>query len=208
MEYNSQRSKLVIPEYGRNIQKMVEYACTIEDKQERNNIAMTIIQVMGQLHPHLRDVQDFKHKLWHHLFIISDYKLDVDSPYDVPSPEQTKQKPTKVEYPGGKIRYKHYGKTTERLIEAAKQMTDGEEKEALVCVIANLMKKSYLNWNRDSVNDQVIFDHLDELSGGELKTKEGFELNQTHEILTQSKRKKRTGKNHKDSGGRFRRRRQ
>ncbi|MCE3280195.1 MAG: hypothetical protein K0S44_2386 [Bacteroidetes bacterium] len=169
MEYNTSLPQLIIPEYGRNIQKMLDFAITVTDREERNKVARAIIDVMGQLNPHLRDVTDFKHKLWDHLFIISDFKLDVDSPYPKPTRETFQTKPELLKYPHKDIRYKHYGKTVEQIIAKAKEYPDGEEKNELVSQIANLMKRSYLNWNRDSVNDEVIIKQLDELSKGQLK---------------------------------------
>lgn len=160
---------MIIPEYGRNIQKMIDFAMTVKDREERNKVARAIIDVMGQLNPHLRDVTDFKHKLWDHIFIISDFKLDVDSPYPKPTAETFQTKPDRVLYPSNDIRYKHYGKTVERIIAKGKEYPNGPEKDALVEQIANLMKRSYLTWNRDSVNDEVILKQLEELSKGQLK---------------------------------------
>lgn len=172
LEYNSQREFLHMPEYGRNVQKMIEYCMTIADRDERNKTAQAIIGVMGQLNPHLRDVEDFKHKLWTHLFIISDFKLDVDSPYPKPSPETFSEKPERLTYPRKNIRFGHYGKTVEILIEKAKHLPEGDEKLALLMMIANLMKRSYLTWNRDSVTDEVILEHLEMLSDGQIKLKD------------------------------------
>ena len=169
MEYNTSLPKMIIPEYGRNIQKMIDFAMTVKDREERNKVARAIIDVMGQLNPHLRDVTDFKHKLWDHIFIISDFKLDVDSPYPLPTAETFQTKPDRIAYPSLDIRYKHYGKTVERIIAKGKEYPDGPEKDALVEQIANLMKRSYLTWNRDSVNDEVILKQLEELSKGQLK---------------------------------------
>jgi len=169
MEYNTSLPRMIIPEYGRNIQKMIDFAITVADREERNKVARAIIDVMGQLNPHLRDVTDFKHKLWDHLFIISDFKLDVDSPYPKPTPETFQTKPELLNYPSNDIRYKHYGKIVENLIVKAKEYPEGDERNELVSQIANLMKRSYLNWNRDSVNDEVIINQLTELSKGALK---------------------------------------
>ena len=183
MEYNTQQPKLVISEYGRNIQKMIDHCITIKNKAERNKAANTIIAVMGQLNPHLRDVMDFKHKLWDHLFIISDFKLDVESPYPQPKKEDFISKPDRMKYPQGDIRYKPYGKIIESIIAKAKTYKEGPEKKYLVEVIANLLKRSYLNWNRDSVNDEVIIAHLEELSEGKLKVDKDFRLSHTSDIL-------------------------
>lgn len=183
MDYNTSLPHLIIPEYGRNIQKMIDYAISVENRDERNKVAQAIIHVMGQLNPHLRDVTDFKHKLWDHIFVISDFKLDVDSPYPKPTRETFQTKPERVAYPSNDIRYKHYGKTTERIIEKAKEYPDGDEKNALVEQIANLMKRSYLTWNRDSVDDVVILKHLEELSKGQLKMADSSLLRSTQTFV-------------------------
>ena len=176
MEYNTELPQLVISEYGRNIQKMVDHALTIADREERNRVARSIIDVMGQLNPHLRDVNDFKHKLWDHLFVISKFQLDVDSPYPKPSRETFETKPDTVSYPSNHIRYKHYGKSIEKMIQKAKNMEDGDPRNAFVEAIANQMKRSYINWNKDSVGDDLIIEQLGVLSNGELRTRENFRL--------------------------------
>ncbi len=173
---------MAIPEYGRNVQRMIEFAVSVKDKDERNRVARAIISVMGQLNPHLRDVTDFKHKLWDHLFIIADFKLDVDSPYPIPSAETFKTKPDNVSYPDKKIKYRHYGKILEKIIEKALEFEEGDEKRVLTEMIANYMKKSYLTWNRDSVTDDVIFDQLRELSKGKLKLAPDTKLSQPNEL--------------------------
>ena len=132
LEYNSQRNYLSIPEYGRHIQKMVAYCTELADKDERNKVAHAIVDVMGALFPYLRDVEDYKHKLWDHLFIMSDFKLEVDSPYPKPSPDQFIEKPNKVPYPKGNIKYGHYGKIVQDLIKKAGSMEPGEERQALI----------------------------------------------------------------------------
>jgi hypothetical protein len=200
MDYNSSLAHLVLPEYGRNIQRMVEFAVTVQDRQERNKVAQAIIVVMGQLNPHLRDVTDFKHKLWDHIFIISDFKLDVDSPYPLPTRETFITKPDRISYPSGKIKYKPYGKVLESIIAKAREYPEGEEKTYLIEVIANLLKRSYLIWNRDSVNDEVILKHLEELSGGELKLLDVSKLNHTNDILARNRTKK-FGENNNASPG-------
>ena len=191
MEYNTAREKLIISEYGRNIQKMVSHAIAIKEKEERNRAAKVIIDVMGQLNPHLRDIADFKHKLWDHLFIISNFKLDVDSPYPIPTAESVDVKPERIKYPEKSYKYRHYGKTIQMMIDKAIGFKEGPEQEALIKVIANHLKKSYLTWNKESVADSKIFEDLKELSGGKLKLKESIQLNNTDEILASNKRKKR-----------------
>ncbi len=190
MEYNSQRSKMNISEYGRNIQKMIEYIMTINDREKRNKLTRATIQVMGQLNPHLRDVNDFKHKLWDHLFIMSDFELDVDSPYPIPSRETLTRKPERLHYATNNITYRHYGRHIERMIEQAKSYPDGEEKDALIKMIANHLKKSYLTWNRDAVTDEEIASHLELLSGGKLTLHEKIKLSHSQDILSKGKKKK------------------
>ncbi len=207
MDYNTSLPRMIIPEYGRNIQKMIDFAVSVEDREERNKVAQAIIHVMGQLNPHLRDVTDFKHKLWDHIFIISDFRLDVDSPYPKPTRESFQTKPDKVFYPSNDICYKHYGKTVERIIAKAKEYPEGDEKNALTEQIANLMKRSYLTWNRDSVNDEVILKHLNELSGGGLKLAESSILRSTQTFVQRSgqsrdrDKKKQAGGKQSNGGG-------
>ena len=190
MEYNSQRSKMSISEYGRNIQKMIEQIMSIEDRVERNHQARAIINVMGQLNPHLRDVNDFKHKLWDHLFIMSDFKLDVDSPYPIPSAQSLARKPEQLGYASNHITYKHYGRHIEKIIEKACELEDAPEKTALIKLIANHLKKSYLTWNRDAVSDEEIAAHLQQLSKGKLTLDENVKLTQPPEQVNPSKVKK------------------
>ncbi len=186
MSYNTQREKLIIPEYGRHIHIMIEHCVQIADRDERNRCARAIIDVMGQLNPHLRDIADFTHKLWDHLFIMSNYRLDVDSPYPKPTPEKINEKPAPMEYPQKRIRFKHYGKTIEELIKKAASLDEGDERKAFTEALANLMKKYYLIWNRDSVNDQVILDDMKNLSNGNLKPTEEFKLDTTDEIIARN----------------------
>jgi len=190
MEYNTTRNKLIISEYGRNIQKMIEYATTIEDSEKRNKSANLIINIMAQMNPRIRESGDYKHKLWDHMFIISDFKLDVDSPYPKLTKNILYSKPEKISYQDNHIRFRHYGKNIENIINKAIEYEDGPEKDALVKTIANHLKKSYLNWNRDSVNDELIFDHLASLSKDNLKLNKEVRLNNTSDILEQNRRKK------------------
>jgi hypothetical protein len=182
MEYNTQLPPLQIPEYGRNIQVMIDHCVTIEDRAERNLCAKAIIQIMGQLNPHLRDIADYTHKLWDHLFLISKFKLDVDSPYPKPTPETFTTKPLSVAYPASKMKYKHYGKTIERIIEVAKTYEEGPEKEELTRLIANHLKKSYVNWNKDSVTDDIIFKQFKEMTNNELVIDESTSLTHANEL--------------------------
>jgi hypothetical protein len=189
-DYNTTRKKLVLPEYGRNIQKMVDHLITIEDRNERNIAAKTIINVMGNMNPHLRDVSDFKHKLWDHLAIMADFKLDIDFPFELPQKEVLMEKPRRVPYSNYKIRYKHYGKALELLIDKASEIEEKEEKDALIKLIANHMKKSFLTWNREVVSDEQIISDLNELSGGKLNVPIDMKLTETKDILAKNRRKR------------------
>ena len=205
IEYNSERPKLIIPEYGRHIQKMVDQAIAKETKEERNKVASSIISVMGNLNPHLRDVTDFQHKLWDQLFIISDFKLDVDSPYPIPKREELQEYPQSLEYPQNFPKYRFYGNNIKRMIDVAIGWEDGEKKDALVITIANHMKKCFLNWNKDTVENDVIFKHLFELSEGKLNLKGSDEiLLDTMTILKNNKSygAKKTVKTNKNTKGR------
>ena len=189
LEYNSQRSHLIIPEYGRHLQKLIDQATAIEDRDERNKAAKYIISVMGSLNPHLRDVLDFQHKLWDQLFIMSDFRLDVDSPYPIPSKDILTQKPDRLKYPQNFPKYRFYGNNIKYMIDVANSWEESELKNALVLVIANHMKKCYLSWNKDTVTDEIIFQHLFELSDGKIdlvKTKE--ELSNTHDLMKVNKK--------------------
>jgi len=183
MEYNTTRGRLILPEYGRNVQNMISHAMEIVDKKERNRASLAIIEVMGQLNPHLRDVDDYRHKLWTHLFVMSDFKLDVDSPYEIPLPEALMEKPQIMGYPKGQIRFGHYGKYAQQILGGAKAMEDSKEKEYLKISMANFMKKLYLAHNNDAVENNVIADHLKDLSNGELILENPDELVSTSTLL-------------------------
>ena len=176
MQYNTEREELIIPEYGRHVQKMVAHATSIEDKEEKTKCVKSIIQFMGQMNPHLRDVKEFTHKLWDHLFIMSDFKLDTESPYPLPEIEKLQAKPDKMEYPKNKIKFPFYGSTLEGMIDIAKTLEDKREKEIMTGMIANHMKKSYLLFNKNAVNNETIILHLAKLSNNELKLAEDFEF--------------------------------
>ncbi|WP_214228371.1 DUF4290 domain-containing protein [Pedobacter sp. B4-66] len=176
-DYNTTRNELILAEYGRNVQNMVKYIIELADREERNKYAQAVIDLMGFLNPHLRDVADFKHKLWDHLHIISGYKIDVDSPYPKPTPEAALIKPDHIGYPQQRIKYKHYGKTVEVMIEKAIAVDEPERRAAMVQGIANFMKMAYVTWNKDSVADETIFKNLRELSAGQLELDENVNLN-------------------------------
>ena len=172
LQYNTKRTQLIIPEYGRHVQIMVNQLVDTEDKEERNKMSKAIIGIMGNLSPHLRDVPDFQHKLWDQLFIMSDFELDVDGPYEMPSRELLEEKPARLPYPQKFPRYRFYGNNLKSMINVAKDWEDGDMKSALVYNIANHMKKCFLNWNKDTVEDIVILNHLAELSDKTLTVKE------------------------------------
>jgi hypothetical protein len=201
-DYNTQRKKMALPEYGRNVQKMVDHIKTIVNRDERNRAARTIISIMGNLNPHLRDVGDFKHKLWDHLALIADFDLDIDSPYPVPEPEKFVEKPKQVPYHQGDIRFLHYGRIIEMMIDAASEMEDGEEKEYLTNLIVNQMKKAYITWNRSQVADEVIIENLKFLSRGRLKITEGVRILEAKELIPAVKKKQPT-KPHKQPNKQF-----
>ena len=189
LEYNSVREDLIIPEYGRHIQKMIHHASSQKSKDERNKIAKSIISVMGNLQPHLRDVSDFQHKLWDQLFIMSDFNLDVDSPFEKPKKEELLAKPNPLSYPQNFPKYRFYGNNIKIMIDEAVKWDSGDKKDALVYIIANHMKKCFLNWNKDSVEDQVIFDHLFELSNTKIDLRNSKETLLDASVLMRSKKR-------------------
>ncbi len=197
-DYNTSRKRLILPEYGRSVHKMVDHTINIEDKEERNKAAKTLISIMGNLNPQLRDFSDYKHKLWDHLAIISDFKLDVDSPFEKPEPGKFAEKPKQLLYTQESIKYKHYGKYIEMMVKKATEMEEGEEKNFLIKMLANHMKKSYLTWNRENVSDEQIFSDLRELSNSKINLQTSdFKLSETRDILQKNRNKKRTQRKNK-----------
>ncbi len=186
-DYNTSRKHLVLPEYGRNIHMMVDHIKTVEDKEERNRLSHAVVAVMGNLNPHLRDINDFKHKLWDHLALIAEFDLDIDYPYDPPRPETFVEKPRKVPYGTHRIAFRHYGKAIEMMIDTALQLDESEQKDALVNVIANHMKKSYLTWNRESVDDEVVLKDLKKISKGKLDLSK-VKLSEAKDLISKGKR--------------------
>jgi len=204
-DYNSTRNKLILSEYGRNVQNMVKYIVALPTKEERNRYAQVVIDLMGFLNPHLRDVADFKHKLWDHLHIISDFQIDVDSPYPKPSMEVIHLKPEPLKYPNQRIRYKHYGKTIELMIEKAKSIEEPERRQHMVQAVANFMKMAYVQWNKDSVADETILGDLRAMSGGALKLEENVNLARVEyrpaPHVNQNASRGRTNNNQNNRGG-------
>jgi len=173
MEYNTTRSKLLMPEYGRNVQKMIEYLVTVEDREKRLKQAEVIIELMGTLNPHLKTIEDYKHKLWDHLFQMTDFNLDVDAPYPCPTPEMIFKKPEVLPYPQEPIRHRHLGKNILALLDKALAETDEEKRHGLTQAIGYYMKLAYANWHKEPVHDDMIKNELAEITGGQLKYETG-----------------------------------
>ena len=191
MQYNTARGRLVIPEYGRTVQNIAEYICTIEDREERNKAANSLIQIMSQVNPQPKEQGDPKQKLWHHLYVLTNFKLDVDSPFGKPETNSvlfTKAKP--IVYAHNRIRYRHYGKTTEEMLKYAMTMEDGPEKTAFVNSLASYMKLAYWMWNNDKVPDSVVLDNIREMTGGKIQINEIIEFAAHSESYHQKNTKK------------------
>jgi hypothetical protein len=193
-DYNTQRKRMALPEYGRNVQKMIEHIKSIQDPEERNRAAKTIIQIMGNLNPNLRDVTDFKHKLWDHLMIIASFDLDIESPYPAPDILKLVEKPNRVPYHSGEIRFMHYGRIVELLIESASAMEDGEEKDYLTSLILNQMKKDYLTWNKSLVSDEIIIRDMVLMSQGRLKVTENIKILEAKDLVSPQRTKPQGGR--------------
>ena len=188
MKYNTARDHLVLPEYGRNVQKMVDHATTIQNKEERNKCVKTIIDFMGQMNPQLRDLKEFNHKLWDDLFIISKFQLEADSPYPLPEPKKLDERPEKMPYPKNKIKFPFYGAALENMIRYAVNQNDGRDKEIMTGMIANHMKKSYLLFNKHSVSNDTIILHLKQLSDNKLTLPKDFEFIRSSSVINKSQR--------------------
>lgn len=169
MIYNTQRKKLPMPEYGRGIQEMVDYALTLTDRNERQCCAHTIVSIMGNMFPHLRDVPDFKHKLWDHLAAMADYKLDIDYPYEIKQKKPESSQPAAMAYPMKKIRYRHYGALLETLIQKLMEMPEGPEREELTLLVAGQMKRSLGNWNKDAMDNEKVALDLEHYTRGAVR---------------------------------------
>lgn len=199
MEYNTGREQIVISEYGRNIQMMIRHLMEIENRRQRTEAAYFVVSVMAQMNPQVKESNDYNHKLWDHLHIIANYELDVDSPYPKPTPEMQKKRPDHIGYQKNSIRYGHYGQYIYDIVKKVKEMEDGPKKKAILVNIANQMKRDYLNWNRDTVNDLLILDDLYKISDGEITLPIDTKLTPTNEILgkvpqQQQPQKKKGGK--------------
>jgi hypothetical protein len=213
-EYNTQRKKLVMPEYGRHIQKMIQHVADIKNRDKRNEQILALISVMGDLNPHLRDVEDFKHKLWDHVQVISDFAIDIDSPYPIPSRESFQEKPARLSLATTPVRIMHYGRNVQNMVEAIAVRPESEDNDALIVALGNFMKREYLLWNKDSVTDEFIFRDMVALSNGRIKIKPEMrlanvqneviqEMNRSTNFTDASRKKKKKKKKKKMTPGSF-----
>ncbi len=183
MEYNTQRTKLKINNYGRNIYNLIQYTKTVEDRETRNRMASAIVDIMAQNSSDTKGGEDYKRKFWVHLMILADWDLDVDMPYTIPREETVKFSPHALTYSQGKIRYRHYGAIMERMISRVAEYPEGEERDELVALIAHAMKRDYLLWNSDTVEDGVIEQQIESLSGNQVHLPEDFQFKDFREYL-------------------------
>lgn len=183
MEYNTQREQLKITDYGRHVAKLIEYAKTIADREERTALAEAIVEVMAHVNPKVKERTDYRHILWDHLMLLADYDLDVDCPYEVSREETENLKPKPIGYREGGIRYPHYGRALEEMVKAVAAMPEGPERQLLTEQILHTMKRMYLQWNRDTVDDELIVEQLGELSEGRLTPPEGFKFHDSREYI-------------------------
>ncbi len=196
MKYNTKREALTIPEYGRHVQEMINHAVTLEKKDEQQKCVDAIIAFMGQMNPHFRDVKEFTHKLWDHLHIMSNFNLDIKSPYPKPESDKLQEKPKKMDYPNNKIKFSYYGNTIQNMISTALEM-EGEEKSIITGMIANQMKKSYILFNQGSVDNNMIKLHLKQMSNNQLSLDDDFEFIRSASIRQGTNKKRFSKKNSK-----------
>ena len=185
--YNTERVRLYIPEYGRNVQKMVAYLKTIEDREKRNEQARAIVKVMEILNPHVHIQENWEQKLWDHLHIISGFDLDIDAPYPMPAPESLNQKPEPVPLNTKPIKATHYGRNIESIIDLIAEKEDGEVKTAMIRQLAVYMRQQYLIWNKDTVADETIFQDIEKLSDFRIKVPEGLQLSRVSTDMNYSR---------------------
>lgn len=176
MDYNTQREKLLMPEYGRHVQDMINYVKNISDKQKRNEQIQAVVSVMGTLNPQLRDLNDFKHKLWDHVQIISDFEIDIDSPYPMPTRDTLSAKPNVIPLQKTPVKASHYGRNIQNMIEVIAQRPDDEVKTYMIKTLASYMKQQYLIWNKDSVSEETIFNDIYKLSDGRITVPEDVHI--------------------------------
>lgn len=169
MEYNTTRTQMLMPEYGRNVQSMAEYLLTIEDPAQRLKNAEAIIDIMAILNPQLKQIEDYRHKLWDHLYQMTDFKLQVESPYPAPTAEEIRRKPKVIPYPANKIRFRHLGRNLEQVLDKAVEETDPEKKQGFAQHLAYYMKLAYANWHKEPVQDDMVRAELAQISQGALQ---------------------------------------
>lgn len=189
MDYNTSRDKLILPEYGRHLQRLVNHLKTIEDRDERTQAAHALIPVMAQVNPNIKENGDLKHKLWDHLFIMADFDLDIDAPFEIIKEEVLRRKPDPMPYTQASFKKKHYGRIIQDMIAKLNEF-EGEEREALTELLANQLKKSYVKWNKETVNDDVIFNDFKLLSENTIELNEDIKLVDTKVITSKPKKKK------------------
>lgn len=183
MEYNTQRTKLRINDYGRNIYKLIQFTKTVEDREKRTRMAEAIVDIMSQNSPDSKDAEDYKRKFWVHLMILADWELDVDMPYEITPEETVEFKPLAMTYHHEKMQYRHYGMNMEKMIQKVAEYPEGEEREELIALILHAMKRDYLLWNRDTVEDDLISMQLEKISGDRLQVPEDFHYLDYREYL-------------------------
>lgn len=176
-EYNSTRDKLQLKEYGRHVQKIIASCMDTKDAEQRNRFAKEIVTLMGQINPQLRNQEDFRHKLWDHLYAISDYKLKVDAPFELASKEEVMKRPEPLDYPQSEIKHRHYGKYMEQLVAQAIETDNPEKREWLMSLIGNFMKLVYQNWSKESINDEIVKNDLRTISDGQLQLGDEVDIN-------------------------------
>lgn len=183
MEYNTQRPHLKISDYGRNVYKLIEYARAIEERDKRNQVAEAIVEIMSQLDPDHKNQEDDKRKYWVHLMILANWDLDVDIPYEISREETVEFQPEHLSYERGESRYRHYGNIMEQMVKRISEYPEGEERDELVRLTAHAMKRDYLMWNNDTVEDDLINQHLATLSEGRVQVSEGFSYKAVEEYM-------------------------
>lgn len=186
MEYNTSRDHLILREYGRNVQNLVRYIRSIEDKEKRNVYAKTLVELMKQINPNVKDSNEYNQKVWDDLFIVSDFDMDVDSPFPKPNPQLLDKKPQRVGYKSNEIRYRHYGRNIENFIEEASKIEEKEDQEAAIVAIGRLMKSFFQTWNKDIIEDEQVLKHMRQMSGGKLDM--DIDKIKEHKLFDSSKR--------------------
>ncbi|MDN5202865.1 DUF4290 domain-containing protein [Fulvivirgaceae bacterium BMA10] len=205
-EYNTQRPRLILKEYGRNIQKLAEYLNTVEDPEKRNLYASTLVELMRQINPNIKDNNEYTQKLWDDLIIMSDFTLDIESPYPIPERDVLIKKPERLIYKDYRLKYKHYGRNIELIIEKAVACEDPEEREAMIIYIGKIMKTFYGTWNKEVVSDDVIIDHIKELSKNKLDIdSQKVKDNNLFEVLYKERKSNGGGGSNSSNGGKNRR---